>query len=184
MFVRLGVAIHDRGLGTRRHEHPITTHAVERLNTEGLYAVVRHPLYLGNFFITLGLLLVANEPVAYAIGLTYWVVTHALIVRGEEQVLRRAFPDQWPAWAARTRQWLPDFSKVASLRGPFAWQRAFHREVNPLVAWGCGAPVILLWERFVRSQLPASLGKQYLGIIGALLVLLIVNKVWKKRRRS
>ena len=43
--------------------------------------------------------------------------------------------------------------------GPFAWKRAVQREVNPLVGWGMGATLLLMWERFARSELTTADGK-------------------------
>lgn len=150
------------------------------LNRTGMYAVVRHPLYLGNFAITLGLLLIANEPWAYGLGLGYWWFTHALIVRNEERLLASAFEGEWHGWAQTTHRWWPALNRLGQVRGPFAWKRALQREVNPLVAWGCGATLLILWERFVRSSLTGPQGKRLLGTVLALLVLLAMNKVWKK----
>jgi protein-S-isoprenylcysteine O-methyltransferase Ste14 len=160
------------------------TMQVKTLNTEGPYALVRHPLYLGNFFITVGLLCIAHEPWAWGLGLGYWVLSHALIVHSEEVLLRRTYGARFEAWAAEVHAWWPKFSKLAELKGPFAWKRAIQREVNPLVAWGIGATVLLMWERFARNALPSSLGKKYLTVVVALLVLLIANKVWKKVSRA
>ena len=46
----------------------------------GPYGFVRHPLYVGNFLIGLGLLIIFNAPLAYVIvlpslALLYWSVT-------------------------------------------------------------------------------------------------------------
>jgi protein-S-isoprenylcysteine O-methyltransferase Ste14 len=160
------------------------TMTVRTLNTEGPYAVVRHPLYLGNLFITLGLLCIAHEPWAWGLGLSYWLVSHAFISRAEDALLRRVHGEVYDAWAARVPAWIPKLSGLRSLKGPFAWKRAVQREVNPLVAWGLGVCLLLLWERFARNTLPASEGKTYLAVAGALLVLLISNKLWKKVSRA
>ena len=167
--------------GTSSESRTMQSHA---LNTDGPYAVVRHPLYLGNFFITGGLLCIAHEPWAWTLGFGYWLLSHAFIVRAEEALLRRTYGAQYDEWAARVPGWVPRLGAVGQLQGPFGWKRALQREVNPLVAWGMGATVLLLWERFARTELPASLGKKYLAVLAALLVLLIANKVWKKVSRA
>lgn len=154
------------------------------LNKTGPYAVVRHPLYLGNLFITLGLLAIAHEPWAYALGLGYWALSNALIIRAEDALLRRTFGEPFEAWAREVPSLRPRLSRLREVRGPFAWKRAVQREVNPLVAWGLGATLLLLWERFARSELPGPEGKRMLQFAGALLVLLIANKVWKKVSRA
>ncbi|MBL8916343.1 MAG: hypothetical protein JNM17_36925 [Archangium sp.] len=154
------------------------------LTTTGPYSVVRHPLYLGNLFITLGLLCIAHEPWAYAVGLAYWLLSHLLIVRAEEQLLRAQHGAAFDDWSRAVPGWFPSFSKWKKSGEAFGWKRAVQREVNPLVAWGLGATLLLMWERFVRRELPGPLGTRYLTVVIAFLVLLIANKVWKKVSRA
>lgn len=154
--------------------------AARQLNTTGPYAVVRHPLYLGNLLITVGLLCVAHEPWAWGLGLGYWALSHGLIILAEERLLRETFGARFEAWAREVPALVPRLSRLREVRGPFAWKRAIQREINPLVGWGLGVTLLLVWERFVRSQLSPPEWWWYVRIAGALLVLLIANKVWKK----
>ena len=167
--------------GTSSESRLLRSHA---LNTEGPYAVVRHPLYLGNLLITAGLLTIAHEPWAYLLGLSYFWLSHLLIVRAEEALLRRTFTTEYEAWAAQVPAWLPRLSGLKSRRGPFAWTRAIQREVNPFVGWGMGATLLLMWEFFARSQLSAAQQWRGLILLGVFLVLLILNKLWKKWWRA
>ncbi len=167
--------------GTSSQSRQLHSHA---LNTDGPYAVVRHPLYLGNLFITVGLLSITHEPWAYLLGLSYFWLSHLLIIRAEEALLRRTFTTQYEQWAAQVPSWIPKVSALKSLKGPFAWTRAIQREVNPLVGWGMGATLLIMWEFFARSQLTPTLGWLGFEALGLFLVLLIVNKVWKKWRRA
>lgn len=167
--------------GTSSPSRQLQSHA---LNTEGPYAVVRHPLYLGNLCITVGLLCIAHEPWAWTLGFGYFLLSHALIVRAEEALLRRTFTAQYDQWAARVPAWLPRLSSLTALKGPFDWKRAVQREVNPLVAWGLGATLLLMWEFFARSQLTTEMGRRGVGVLAVFLVLLIANKVWKKVSRA
>lgn len=176
-FVTVGLAPHGTSSQSRVMQAP-------SLTTEGTYSVVRHPLYLGNFFITLGLLLIAHEPWAYVVGLGYWALSHLLMARAEEQLLITQFGDPFLAWRTQVPAWIPRPSLWKRGAVPFQWKRAIQREVNPLVAWGLGATLLMLWERFARTQLPGTLGKQYLTVAAGFLVLLIANKVWKKVSRA
>jgi protein-S-isoprenylcysteine O-methyltransferase Ste14 len=168
--------------GTSSESRRLQTHA---LNVSGPYAAVRHPLYLGNALITVGLLCIAHDPWAWALGLGYFVVSHTLIIRAEESGLRRAFGAEYDAWAAQVPALAPRLSKLGGFfQGPFQWKRAVQREVNPLVGWGMGATLLLMWEAFARSELTGTMGKAGLQVLGAFLVLLIANKVWKKVSRA
>jgi protein-S-isoprenylcysteine O-methyltransferase Ste14 len=166
--------------GTSSQSRQMHSHA---LNTTGPYAVVRHPLYLGNLFITVGLLCIAHEPWAWTLGFGYFLLTHLLIIRAEEALLRRTFTSQYDEWASRVPAWIPKLSGLSSLGGQFDWVRAVQREVNPLVGWGMGATLLLMWEYFARSQLSATLGKQGVLALALLLLLLVVNKIWKIWRK-
>lgn len=166
--------------GTSSQSRTMHNHA---LNTEGPYAVVRHPLYLGNFFITLGLLCIAHEPWAWTLGFGYFLVSHLLIIRAEEALLRRTFTTQYDEWAARVPGWSPKLSAIPRTSGPFDWERAVQREVNPLVGWGMGATLLLMWEYFARSQLSAQYARCGLAVLGGFLALLLLNKLWKIWRR-
>lgn len=167
--------------GTSSTSRALSSHA---LNTGGPYAIVRHPLYLGNLFITVGLLCIAHEPWAWTLGFGYFLVSHALIIRAEERLLRRTFGAAWDEWAARVPGWVPKLSALKALQGPFAWKRAVQREVNPLVGWGMGATLLLMWESFARTELTSALGRRGLLLLAGFLVLLIANKMWKKWSRA
>jgi len=43
----------------------VSKQEAEKLNTTGLYSILRHPLYVGNFFIFLGLLLYTEKFLVY-----------------------------------------------------------------------------------------------------------------------
>jgi len=76
---------------------------------------------------------------------------------------------------------LSRLSHLTSLAGRrFDWKVALRREVNPLVAWGVCALLLWGWEWWARVALSDA---RALGLrvgLGALLGLLVANKVWKK----
>ena len=86
----------------------------EALNTTGLYSVVRHPLYLGNYLMWLGVALVPQvwwAPVI--VSLVFWLY-YERIMFAEEEFLRRRFGAEYLAWAGeipafvpRPRAWRP-----------------------------------------------------------------------------
>jgi protein-S-isoprenylcysteine O-methyltransferase Ste14 len=79
----------------------------EGLNTTGLYSVVRHPLYLGNYFMWLGVALLPGAWWAPVIvSLVFWLY-YERIMFAEEEFLRRRFGTDYTAWAARTPAFLP-----------------------------------------------------------------------------
>ena len=86
----------------------------DALNTTGMYSVVRHPLYLGNAIVLLGVTLLFSCWWLVLIVLLAFGLYYERIMLAEEAFLRRQFGDSFEAWAARVPAIVPN------LRG---WQR-------------------------------------------------------------
>jgi protein-S-isoprenylcysteine O-methyltransferase Ste14 len=82
-------------------------YADHQLVTEGPFAIVRHPMYLGLQVATLGGLLL------YRTWTTVFLVPAFLLLalraRQEEKVLAAEFGDRWLAYCRRVPMWLPRF---------------------------------------------------------------------------
>ena len=105
----------------------------EVVNTTGIYSIVRHPLYLGNFVIWLGLSLFTETLFFIVIFILAFWLYYERIMLAEEQFLRRKFGKEYEEWAINTPSFLPDFSKWASSNLPFSWKNVFKREYNGFV---------------------------------------------------
>ena len=92
------------GGNVRRNTHG---QKAEELNTTGVYSIVRHPLYVGNYLIGLGVTLVWLNwwvPVVYT--LCFWVYYERIMV-AEERFLEQKFGDSFRQWAASTPAFVP-----------------------------------------------------------------------------
>ena len=104
------------------------------LNTTGIYSTVRHPLYLGNFFMWLGIaFLTANAWFVVAFVFAYWVY-YERIMYAEEQFLTRKFGNQYTEWASQTPAFIPSFSKFNGAQLSFSWKKVLKKEKNGLFA--------------------------------------------------
>jgi protein-S-isoprenylcysteine O-methyltransferase Ste14 len=78
-----------------------------RLVTGGPYGLSRHPVYLGEIATAIGVnLATAGWPAALAV--VYFLSAELLRMRWEEGVLTRAFPADYPAYAARVPRYFPN----------------------------------------------------------------------------
>src|SRR6188768_3795724 len=65
----------------------------EQLNTSGIYSVVRHPLYLGNYLMWIGIVLFTkNFSFTIIVSLLYWIY-YERIMFAEERFLEKKFGD-------------------------------------------------------------------------------------------
>lgn len=106
----------------------------DTLNTTGIYSLVRHPLYLGNFFMWLGpALLVRDTWFIVAFILFYWVY-YERIMFAEEQFLRRKFGQDYVEWSKKTPAFIPRVSGFHNNCMEFSWKKVLKKEKNGLLA--------------------------------------------------
>ena len=98
------------------------------LNTTGMYSIVRHPLYLSNFVILLGIVVFLQVWWFALIGLlAFWLYYERIMLR-EEEFLRDRFERAYLNWANETPAFLPRLSRWRSPRELFSWKTVLRRE--------------------------------------------------------
>jgi protein-S-isoprenylcysteine O-methyltransferase Ste14 len=100
----------------------------DELNITGLYSCVRNPLYLGNYFMYLGVALMPRLwwlPALLTLGFALY---YERIVFAEERFLESKFGDAYRTWAGRTPAFFPRLRLWMQPRLPFAWRTALKRE--------------------------------------------------------
>ncbi len=105
----------------------------ESLNTTGIYSTVRHPLYLANFLIGLGLACFTLTwwfPLMYT--LTFWLY-YERIMLAEEAFLRSKFGEQFNVWVQRTPAFIPSWKHYTPPRLRFSLRNVLRREYNTLL---------------------------------------------------
>lgn len=103
------------------------------VNTKGMYSLVRHPLYLGNFFMWLGpVLFVGSGWFIIVFCLSYWLY-YERIIFAEEQFLRGRFGEQYDRWAERVGPFIPLHFRYEKPDLPFSLKNVLKREYNSFV---------------------------------------------------
>jgi len=100
------------------------------LNTTGMYSIVRHPLYLGNFIITSGLVLFVQVWWFALIVLLAFCLYYERIIMAEEEFLQSKYGTLYSDWAERTPAFLPKFRNWQRPSLPFSIKNALKREYS------------------------------------------------------
>jgi len=100
----------------------------DSLNTTGMYSVVRNPLYLGNFFVGLGIVMFLRVWWIPLIYLLSFKLYYERIVLAEENFLREKFGEEYLAWAAHTPAFIPKWSQWRKPSLPLSWRTLLRRE--------------------------------------------------------
>jgi len=105
----------------------------DELNVTGIYSLLRHPLYLGNFFMWLGPVLFLRSGWFIVIfGLFYWLY-YERIMFAEEQYLRRKFGEKYDKWSETVSSFIPLTFNYIAPKLPFSVRNVLKREYNSFV---------------------------------------------------
>jgi protein-S-isoprenylcysteine O-methyltransferase Ste14 len=103
---------------------------------EGLYSIMRHPLYLGNFFIGFGFTLISGFFLIYLLPFysIVFFIYYYLIVKEEENYLEKKFGEEFISYRENTPAFFPKFRKWK--RGRFSGRKALQMEISSYLTIG------------------------------------------------
>lgn len=106
----------------------------DTLNTTGMYAMSRHPLYFGNFVIFLGLTLFVGVWWFTLIAILAFLVYYERIIFAEEEFLRKKFGRAYLEYATRTPVFWPALRGWQQPSLPFSFRKVLKREYSGFFA--------------------------------------------------
>lgn len=131
-------------------------HKSKELCQEGPYALVRHPLYLGNTLIFLGFALALSSPqhpfstlIIWALCLVYLLTTYRWRVAFEENKLSCLFGESWENYKRSVPCFLPNlpipkFSRINRDSHHFSWKQWFRNKEYESIAFVVTVLLVLL----------------------------------------
>ncbi len=152
------------------------------LNTTGLYSLVRHPLYVGNFFMWLGVAMLTENLWFIITFVLCYAFYYERIMYAEESFLREKFGRQYLNWANNVPAFIPNFKNYIKHQHPFSTKKVLKKEKN-----GLAAIFLLFWvfeftgETVENRKLILELNFWFYAAITTLFIYLIL-KVLKKRK--
>lgn len=142
----------------------------EALNTKGIYSTVRHPLYLGNYFMWIGIVMYTfNIWFILTVSLLFWLY-YERIMFAEERFLERKFGDDYVNWSLKVPPFWPSFKNYEKSSIPFSLKTILRREYSGVTATILG----FVFVDFLRGSFEAKevqfTDMQMYVAIGALLI--------------
>ncbi|MFH0813910.1 MAG: isoprenylcysteine carboxylmethyltransferase family protein [Pseudomonadota bacterium] len=104
------------------------------LNTTGMYSIVRHPLYLGNFIIGLGISFYFSLWWFTLIFILIFWLYYERIIFTEEDFLRKNYGQTYLQWANQAPTFIPKFKNWKSPALPFTFKTALKGEYGTFMA--------------------------------------------------
>ena len=142
-WIRLaGVAA--AGTVTRRRSRD-----VQRLVTYGIFGWVRNPLYVGNFLIWMGFVVISGVLWFLPVAIVLFAIEYTLIVAYEEGVLESIFGREYLEYKQTTPRWIPRPPKQREA-GQHDWAEAWRSEISTFMQYAALAVVFGLKEWLAR----------------------------------
>lgn len=118
----------------------------DKLNTTGIYSVVRNPLYLGNFLMWLGIIMYVRSIYTIIIFILIFFLYYERIIYTEESFLADKFKDEFNNWARKTPSFIPKFRLWQKFDLHFSLRNVLKREYSGFL----GALVSFYFIHFLR----------------------------------
>lgn len=122
--------------------------AGDQLVTDGLFAHCRHPLYVGNFLLVTGLLIIWNSPWAYVIAGGSVALSLFSMAYAEETFLLGKFGPEYAAYCQRVNRFVPDLRGLRQTlaRFDFDWKRVLRKDYGTALSWTTTALLLMVLE--------------------------------------
>lgn len=152
----------------------------EALNTKGIYSMVRHPLYLGNYFMWIGIVMFTyNIYFTIIVSLLFWVY-YERIMFAEERFLERKFGEEYVSWSMKVPPFWPSWKNKVKSEIPFSLKTILRREYSGVTATMLG----FIFVDFLRDWFMAGEVQWKTSHLIALIVAMSISLVFRTLKHN
>jgi protein-S-isoprenylcysteine O-methyltransferase Ste14 len=180
-----GLAVRAWAVGTApagTSERSTSNPRAALLRTTGLYSVVRHPLYLANGLMALGIAMFPGLWYLPVITVLATVVYYERIAAREEGFLAGQFGETFQGWAARVPAIVPRLAGYQASATPASWRKILRGEFHGLLVIAASVAVLDACQAWRRGG-TALVDPLWAWVAGVSAALFLVSQVVKKRTR-
>jgi protein-S-isoprenylcysteine O-methyltransferase Ste14 len=165
-FIVRGITIGTTPKGTSGRN--TKKQVAEFLNQTGIYSTLRHPLYLGNYLMWIGIVFFTmNIWFVVIVSLLYWIY-YERIMFAEERFLEGKFGDDYINWSKTVPAFFPSFKNYKANTVEFSLVTVLRREYSGFLATVIGFYFVdLVRQYFVFDKSEFELEYFYILIIAA-----------------
>ena len=174
-FIAIGYSA-DNTSGRNTSEGQIADH----INTTGPYSAVRHPLYLGNYFMWLGIAcLTRNFWFVAAFTFVYWLY-YERIMYAEEEYLRDKYGDRYADWASKVPAFIPKLGQWKKSHLSFSWIKIIRQEKAGILNLFLVIFIFKLLEAYFRHNDLMQVSRPWFYMLCGSLLWYVLVKVIQK----
>jgi len=137
------------------------------INMTGLYSILRHPLYVANFMMWVGVCIWVQQLYFLFTVILFFIIFYERILYVEESFMANKFGAHYSDWARKTPIIIPDIDQWQSPGGTFSWKKVLRQEKNGVAAM---LIVLFLFELVFQYK---KLGRVALHQIDCMIPMLI-----------
>lgn len=114
----------------------------------GIYAHIRHPLYLGSTLIGIGFMIMAWNVILAGVMVVLFLSVYRRTIKHEEEWVAELFGDEYRRWAASVGRFLPRRWAPREIKEHFMLRRAWiNREQNAVL--GVTGVTVILYLKYL-----------------------------------
>ena len=147
----------------------------DTLNTTGIYSILRNPLYLGNYFIWIGIAVFTYNIYFIVFTSCFFWIFYKFIIFSEEQFLSKKFGSIYLMWYEKTPSFIPKFNQYKKSDIRFSFKTILRREYPGFLSISIG----LAYVDFVRLSIEYNNIKISFNVLMFFLITLIISIILK-----
>ena len=114
-----------------------------KLATKGSYAIMRNPLYFGNFLIGLGWSIIAGFHAVIIFAVSFYILYVLVIIPHEEEFLLSKFGVEYEKYCEKVKRFYPLSLNMKDIRGNFDLKILMRSEIHTIISTLAGTLIII-----------------------------------------